>query len=569
MTRRFRLPLLVAALIGATVAAHAEWSHSFPTDGTVSVRASSLFEKIPSVGYLPITFTIENGSEAELTYDLSANTQSGHSQNQSISSTSSRLRVPGNQRASATLLTPITVTNQGTYRTAAVQVFGPHLDGNGKASFPGGGSSGKATTFTAMSSALSLRSWSPLQEQAKKNKTPLSGSIFEPSKIPTHWRGLSGVTLLWITADEFDALLPAQRTTVEDWVRLGGQLFWVVQKTSTRSLTEFGAPSSDELTAPLGLGTISFRQWDGRELPPDETLTAINKVSDRAAEQINSGYAKRWRLADNVGGLRFPVTLLVIFITLFAITIGPLNLFWFARSGRRHRLFWTTPLISLVASGLLVAIILLQDGTGASGQRITFARLLPDSNQMIIRQEQVSRSGLLLDRAFTLAEPALVAPLVIHDQANATRQFRQDDENLSGDWFSSRSVQAQYLEALVPTRARVELLETQPDGTPTLLSSVPHTLDTILYVDAEGRRWQAGPLRPGEKLPLIPATQEQFSDVLTVPAAGPLVSSAWTSQRGTRNVFYATATKGPTLATLPAVRWKHSQNLLTGPVTKR
>ena len=40
----------------------------------------------------------------------------------------------------------------------------------------------------------------------------------------------------------------------------------------------------------------------------------------------------------------------------FGIIVGPVNLFVIARQGRRHRLFWTTPLISLIASLLLIAL---------------------------------------------------------------------------------------------------------------------------------------------------------------------------------------------------------------------
>ena len=46
----------------------------------------------------------------------------------------------------------------------------------------------------------------------------------------------------------------------------------------------------------------------------------------------------------------------------YAGLMGPVNLLFFCRKGRRNRIFWTTPLIALVATGSLGILILIQDG---------------------------------------------------------------------------------------------------------------------------------------------------------------------------------------------------------------
>ncbi len=563
MTFIFPTLLTLALSVTAFSSAHAGWTEQLPTDEGVTVTLTSPFNQLPSVGYLPINATIVNDSERPLTYDVLATTTSGYGTNQTATSTSQQLTIPPNQSLTAPLLVPIAPTDAttGQYRQTQVTVVGPGIRENGMTQYPNVGSnSGNVTAFTALSDDLALRSWGPLSEQAEKNNRPLAGTRFTPLDLPDDWLGLSGIASLWITANELDSLTPAQRTAVDNWIRQGGHLFWVLEENSNRTVAEF---------ADSGLGTVSLRRWNGTELPTAETLADITKEPS-ANRSLTQDYTSGWKLADLVGQLRLPVTLLVAFIILFAVIVGPINLFVFARAGRRQRLFWTTPLISIVASLLLGIIIWFQDGSGGDGQRMVLGVLSPGTNQLLIRQEQISRSGLLLDRDFTLAEDALIARISLTSDPNleTARRFEQTGKNVAGQWFNSRAVQAQYLESIVPSRARIELVDTQSDGTPTLLSSVPFTLEKILFTDNSGTTWQGGPLRTGEKIPLTRATRKQADDLLRSPtkSAGPLIAQAWTSSQGKSNTFHALSEPGPYLETLDSIRWTNHQSLLTGPV---
>ncbi len=560
--KRFIWPLLAAALFAPS--SHASWDVDLATDDGLQVTVTSPFDQIPPVGYLPVAVTLSSDFDRAHTYDLRASTNLGYGNNHTSASTSQRVTVQPNERITVPLLVPITPKDSalGQNHYANVTLTGPGIRGSGVASFPNHGSTGgRLTTFTALSADLALRSWGPLKEQADKDSRPLVGTDFDPADFPESWLALSGLASLWITDTELDTLRPAQRAALDDWIRQGGHLFWVLDETSTRTVAEFGNP---------GLGAITLRRWNGKELPTAETLEAIYQVPDSADRSLSQAYTSGWKLADRVGRLRLPVTLLVIFIVVFAVTVGPLNLFVFAGPGRRQRLFWTTPFISIVAGLLLGLIIWIQDGSGGDGQRMVLGVLLPDTNQMLIRQEQISRSGLLLDRSFTLPEDALVAPISLtgSPQLETARRFEQTGKNLSGQWFNSRALQAQYLEAIVPTRARIELVDSAADGTPTLLSSVPYPLDEIHYTDATGQTWFGGPLRTGESVSLTRATPKQTADTRGQSRlVGPLIAEPWEGFHTTKNTFQATATEGPYLETLPAIRWTNHQALLIGPVT--
>ncbi len=533
------------------------------TDDGIQVRVESFFEEIPPGGYLPVKVAITNQTSKTFSYNVTASSTLGYGIEQTVTSTATELKVEANQSRTVDLLVPLIPSGSSVsvYRQTQLIVLGPGVRDGGSVSFPSSSANNSSqTTFTAFSADLALRSWGPLRDQAQKDGKSLFGTQFDPDNLPTDWRGLSGLTSLWITDNELDRLAPAQRAALDDWIHQGGHLEWVLAESSTRTVEEFTDPA---------LGTITLHRWNGTELPTEETLATIATRSDSPDRFLSTGYVTNWKLNELVGRLRFPVALLVIFVLLFAITVGPVNLFYFARPGRRQRLFWTTPLISIVASILLGAIIWFQDGSGGSGQRNVLAVLLPGTNQMLIRQEQISRTGLLIDRNFTLTESAFVAPITISTDPirQSARNFEQSGKAFAGQWFNSRSVQGQYLEAIVPTRARIELVETASDGTPTLLSSVPYALDDILYTAPNGSIWQGGPLRTGERITLTRASEP---DVATMRRqskdTGPLISKPWNQPKELKGAFQATAQAGPYLETLPTIRWTNHQSLLMGQV---
>src|SRR5690606_18267044 len=109
--------------------------------------------------------------------------------------------------------------------------------------------------------------------------------------------------------------------------------------------------------------------------------------------------------------------LFVVVLIAFGLLVGPVNLFVFAKSGQRHRLFITTPIISLATCALLILLILIQDGTGGRGERIVLMEVRPDAdeNRAYLHQEQVSRTGVLLGSSFELKESAVISPVPLAD----------------------------------------------------------------------------------------------------------------------------------------------------------
>ena len=133
---------------------------------------------------------------------------------------------------------------------------------------------------------------------------------------------------------------------------------------------------------------------------------ATDMTGDPVPKQLVKYGGGSWKLRDAVAAPSLRALLVFGFIVAFGILVGPVNLYWLAGPKRRQRLFWTTPLISLAGSALLVALMILQDGVGGSGTRRVLAVMLPEQNKLALVQEQISRTGVLLGRSFAIGEPS-------------------------------------------------------------------------------------------------------------------------------------------------------------------
>lgn len=558
-----RPPLCAALLLGSLSCAGAAWSSHIDTEpgSGIGIRIALAFENFPRAGYMPCRITIENGSAQPHVWEASFVTTAGHEHQENLDRS---LPVAAGQSAAFDLLIPISPSNRGEsfYRPPSVDLSGPGVTAS-TLSLPNSNRSGRTETpFVAMSPQLAPRSWGPLvSELSKHHGAELSGSEINLDVLGEDWRGLLGVGAFFLSTDEYVSLRPGSRQALRTWVVQGGDLI-LCGRGEIRDFALAG-----ELT-PQGLGTVRRLDWDGSaELDVGRAARWILDLETPLGDLLQEN-TPRWKRAESVGPAAQNVAFLSIFIAVFAATVGPLNLFWFAGAARRHRLFWTTPLISLGASLLLGAVILLQDGFGGRGLRLTLRYLLPAEKQAIVLQEQASRTGLLLARDFTMEEGTFLAPMSLPSAVagwKAPRVFAQDQHVYGGDWFLSRSVQAQFAQAIVPSRESVELVSAA-GAPPEVRSALPVVLREFQYLDPQGNRWRAENLRTGERVRLVPAGgKDEVAAVMN--GAGPVLRQAWARVAEIRGHFSALAERAPGLATLPSIRWADETTIYTGAVT--
>ncbi|MEO7414134.1 MAG: hypothetical protein ABIZ81_12340 [Opitutaceae bacterium] len=439
-------------------------------------------------------------------------------------------------------------------------------------------------------------------------------SVVEVAQLPADWRVWSSFSGVVLSRDEYAALDAARRGALRAWVALGGQLYLSpveqvvgVEKQST-DIQKLGAGAIVTFSAPLGTAgaeadlssaaeveraalwaaeVAARRARGGRgggggggALSPVPTLVSGGAalvadlhlfaetpgLPDRSALVLENG-----SLFDAMGEQSLDNTWLAVFLVVFAVVVGPLNLFLFAPADKRHRLFVTTPLIALVATMALGVTILVQDGTGGRGERRVFVALLPGENTAAVVQEQAARAGFLLRRSFAL--PDDIALTVLPPETGFTyggpnSQLERGRGTAGGDWFQSRARQAHQLRRIVPTRARIEAVGVASNGAPIVQSSLGTTLREFWYVDADQKTWGAAEVPSGQRVTLqLTPTRPNLESVIQGGTTNfrALVAAARSDETG-RWWAKGGATELAPLATLRSVRWKEGEVLYTGAV---
>lgn len=397
--------------------------------------------------------------------------------------------------------------------------------------------------------------------------------VADLAQAPADWRGWTLLTDFAMTASEWHGLPAAAREAVEHWVALGGRIV-VFSAADAAS----GAGAAEPAVQMVGAGTITFRRFaDGLPYPPEDEIvspavaiegyafTPAGANGGRGEIQWQSGFAK---LAVPFGLRGLPVVALITFVVLFAAVAGPLNVMVLAGKTQRARIFWTTPLIALAATGLLLALMFLRDGVGGAGIRRVLCVLLPGRNAMAVIQEQFSRTGVLTSSSFSQAEPSWMRPL---GRPDGTQRFIEDDSGLRyGAWFRSRDDRGYLLRAVRPGRAGIDVVDESDGGAPALVSSLGATLGFVFYRDPAGMLWKTIDLPTGTRRVCTPASEEELDRQLRGLRldAGPIramVIDRLAKQPG-HVVAVAREADDFAIATLRSIRWQDEQVVFLGAV---
>jgi len=427
--------------------------------------------------------------------------------------------------------------------------------------------------YSANASALDTELKSHLSGSGRSGGGNIFASKFTAKQLPDDWRAFSAFDSIMMTDDDWSEIPAGSRNAIAAWLRLGGQLVIYTQTNVTP--TALGLPNE------ASFGNILTKKITGDRLAPKETidLAFSNGSKKTRIQAIAKDFNSHWALQDILGKKTFNYTLFVLILIAFGILVGPINLFVFAKSGRRHRLFITTPIISIATSVLLVVLIILQDGFGGAGARIVLMEVRPDENQnaAFIHQEQFSRTGVMTSPSFLIDTSATISPVPI---ANSRWSRFTDDYNTqgaydlqatsrslvaSGSWFQSRSEQGQLISAVIPTRGRIETTPSSGE----LISTFSFPLETILYRDGNGDWFRADKITKGRKMQLMPVEPTIAQSVLNnlTKKFSQRNQTMFKAVQKRDDHFIAFTSQGPAIETHSAIDWQ-TTTVITGPVAR-
>jgi len=571
----------------------------YDTKTNTWAQVTCLFGKLPSYGYMPVRLEINNGTETDrtLTLDFISKDQASFgSETGSRMNSTFKASCAAGQRETYDFIVPVTTVFQtSSYGT------GSELNMDLKCSgFPMVSSSMSTTTNSTWpaviaSNAIYVPNASAISSQISSSSMSSSntdfGGSFEPKNMPTDWRAYMGQEIIMMTSEDWSKLDPGARTAILDWNRLGGRLIIYTSASSdtfaSMQIKSDDSSKSGKKTIRRSMGTVSiYALPSSGRLDAAQTFTMLSSlsVSTRTSPIIHTStyqsllhdFAGKWPLEDILGKKHFNTVFFVLILLAFGILIGPINLFVFAKSGKRHKLFITTPIISLAASALLIIIILFQDGFGGRGHRVVLMEIQADENKAYIIQEQAARTGVLLGSSFETSEPTMITPValapsrwsrVVRDGTAPTSYSANDGEDgldASGDWFQSRSIHGHLLKTVRPTRGRIEL--SPRAGAPVISSTFDYDLETIYYQAKDGSWWKADALAKGNSVTLSPSSEKKFKAWLNTQArlfskGNSLTIKGLATQPGR---FYTVTENATATETYRSIKWLSTKTLITG-----
>ncbi len=552
----------------------------------VEVTMESFLDQVPPGGFAPVLVTLRNRTNSPQTFHLAYEHRSsrfGRSGATFSTSGSATFSVGPGERTQTYVYIPV-LSNES-YADISLRLIGPGIrDGatriansqnwNSKSIFIGIGEQ----TNTTYGGQIEQELDAIISSSRSQN---FRGARIAPAAAPDDWRAYAAFTSVWLSAVEWNTLPPGSQAAIAEWIGLGGKLYLLHDTAEQRAAFHLpGAQlNEDGSFATLGLGSIHLlilsaksiekpAQLIARTISKDTALSVL--IQDDPNGSTGNAYNHGWGLQKLVPSFSRNVGLLSIFMLAFAIVIGPVNFFLLAPSKRRYRILWTTPAIAIATSLLLFGIILLSDGTGGHGARLTLGCLLPEQKRLALTQEQISRTGLLLGSSFDFPATAQILPIEIADTGSGTKDATRTATGWSGDWFGSRASQAQLLQTLHTVHGGIRV-SLPADGRPgQALAGFEYPLAELYIIAPDGETfYHAQRLAPGVSVPLTEKSRKDFEKWLKPQQdlAGRILREKISSAVHPGQ-FFALAAKPGAIAipTLESVNWEHDIVLLTGPV---
>jgi hypothetical protein len=589
-----RILLCLCAITGATQAQETFLREIYDVKSGSYVEVVSLFGKLPTTGYAPVRVTIANRTSVPASVSLSFESvarggshRSGEQKLKSSFSASS----PATTVTSTDLLVPVAaMVKDTTYSYGnASHSLSLNMIGVRNGSYTQSNGVSRSFPNLLLSDALNTPNASALDSAAGSKASSYSYSNisfagkFTPSMMPEDWRAYAGYDGMLLTEKDWLDLSPGARSAILQWNRLGGYLR-IYSSNSSTTLNTLGIDDNSSRLLQRGKGTVLLStiktdlSLDASATVSD--MTATKGVDTQAHSLIDDYSSTTWNLQSELGTKTFHFVMFILVLIAFGILVGPVNLFVFAKSGKRHKLFITTPLISIGASFAMILLIFLQDGLGGKGIRVQWMEITQENgdNNAYVHQEQISRSGVLIGNRFTLTEPTVITPLPLptsqwtrlNSDSNTDQSYEINFVNkgllVTGDWFQSRSEQAQLLQSVIPTRARIE---SRPGGNEAaLLSNFDYPLAALYFRGSGNKFWKAHQIAAGKNFLCTECTEADYNDFVaqTQQRLGKSQQEKLKQLAEREGHYIATSSEAPMQETYSSIRWKESHTIITGRV---
>jgi hypothetical protein len=353
-----------------------------------------------------------------------------------------------------------------------------------------------------------------------------------------NWLGYSRYDGIVLTGAELLTLPGTIQTALWQYTEAGGMLLilgaggkvpesWKRHQSESHGLTVyepgFGVCAT---SAEVNFGKWPLDRW--QYLGHEWTWTGTPFGTVRGVAQSHQLFP----VVDDVG---IPVRGLFLLMIVFALTIGPANLLILSRLKRRLWLLWTVPVISLATCAAVFGYMIVSEGW-----------------QGHLRTETLTILDETSQRASTIGFTGFYAPLTPGDglrfspETELTPQLQDDlthgyARRGSGspctlDWSGDQHLVRGWIKPRVPAYFRARKSEARrervtiaraTDGSLTAVNGLGVDVQKLLYADAQGRIFSAGPISAGAKVALTPTGEKLEGNLTMKPAREVYATEDW------------------------------------------
>jgi hypothetical protein len=314
---------------------------------------------------------------------------------------------------------------------------------------------------------------------------------FPPQTLPDRWQGYPLWAAIMLSESGEADLSSEQRQAIAKWLRAGGRMFVA----SPRLFETWKQPN----------GSVSFfDSADGalvRSL--EECVTTLMAEAPQPQRTPIPGTEK------------VPVTGFLILAILFAIVVGPLNLWWVRRANARHLFLLTTPALSLATCICLLGFNLAMEGVSLRRVAQQLVYLDNGTQECMTWSKNTYFSGFSVT-AMELSQDTKLLPYDPEDAADRYRYSYRYDSNdrpdLGLDWRHNQAAMG----AWIPGRVNRQLVFADASSKQQRLliaksgegweitNGLGVAVTSLTWRDGEGREWHCEETADGARAQLAP-----------------------------------------------------------------
>jgi hypothetical protein len=322
-------------------------------------------------------------------------------------------------------------------------------------------------------------------------------SEFPVSQWSQNWLSYSRYSGILLSGEEWSAAPAGVRRAMMEYVRCGGSLLIIGRFAGGDEVFAFEKTEAFFRIADRGLGRPSpqIAPWlaSGQQIGLGNRKKLLegragNLQSPKSVKEANDWFP----VIDN---LTIPVRGLFLIVLLFALLIGAANLFILTRKKRQLWLFWTVPLMSLIASLIVFAYASFAEGWRGHSRILSLTIL--DESETLATTIAISafycplnpREGLHFDYE-TECVPQ-IGHNYYHDGGTGRTIDWSRDQHLASGWVTSR-VPAHFLLRKSQMRREKIVFSTGSSGPYDALNGFGIPIEALYYADADGAVYYTG-----------------------------------------------------------------------------